>query len=212
MVRHGAKEAETFKDQIAKTTLRLVADQGTDRVTTGAVVETMGITKAAMARHCPSEEDLWSAVTSLIDRRIKQAWSAVAVVKPSHSGRLRSLLIVQIGLIRSMPVLQTMLLSRSLHADNPALRRGLCEIKQSFTALLVEVLTEGQRTGEFREGLHAQATANRIVEAIQSTAVSCLAHEKAGDPTKRIWMWLDAFVHEKWNRVRAIDHDQCRPV
>lgn len=43
MRRYGVDEAETFKDEIAQATLRLVADRGADRVHTRDVVKSMGI-------------------------------------------------------------------------------------------------------------------------------------------------------------------------
>lgn len=210
MVRHSVKEAETFKDQIAKATLRLVADRGTDRVTTSDVVKTMGITRAAMARHCPSEDDLWLAVAALIERRMKQAWSAVEAGEPSPSARLRSLLAVQIGLITGIPALRALLLSGSLHADSATLRRGLCSVRQGFKDRLVEALTEGQRAGQFSEGLDAEVTADRIMEAIQGMVVSWSLNQQAGDPVKDIWLRLDAFLHETADRAQAgpIDLDQ----
>ncbi len=210
MVKHGVKEPETFKDQIAKATLRLVADRGTDRVTTSDVVKTMGITRAAMARHCPSEDDLWLAVAALIERRMKQAWSAVAAGEPSPSARLRSLLAVQIGLITGIPALRALLLSGSLHADSTALRRGLCSVRQGFKGRLVEALTEGQRAGQFCEELDAEVTADRIMEAIQGMVVSWSLNQQAGDPVEEIWLRLDAFLHETADRPEAepIDHDR----
>ncbi len=208
MVRHGMKEAETFKDQIAKATLRLVADRGTDRVTTSDVVKTMGITRAAMARHCPTENDLWLAVAALIERRMKQAWSAVAAGEPSPSARLRSLLAVQIGLITGMPVLRTMLLSGSLHADNGALRQGLCDVRRGFKALLVEALMEGQRAGQFCEEIDAGMTADRIMEAIQGMVVSLSLNQQAGDPVEEVWLRLDAFLHAERSHTEPNDRDR----
>ncbi len=211
MAKYRMKEAETFKDQIAKATLRLVADRGTDRVTTSDVVKTMGITRAAMARHCPSEDDLWLAVAALIERRMKQAWSAVAAGEPSPSTRLRSLLAVQIGLITGIPALRSLLLSGSLHVDSVALRQGLCEVRQGFKACLVEALIEGQRAEEFCAGLDAGVTADRIVEAIQGMVVSWSLNQQASDPVEEIWLRLDAFLHEPvyYPQAGPIDHDQC---
>lgn len=210
MARYAVKEAETFKDQIAKAALRLVADRGADRVTTSEVVKTMGITRATMARHCPSEDDLWLAVAALIERRMKLGWSAVAAGEPSPSGRLRSLLAVQVGLIMDMPALRALLLSGSLHADNAALRRGLCDVRQAFRALLVEVLTEGQHAGQFREGLEPGVTADRIMETIQGMVVSWSLNQQAGDPVEEVWVRLDAFLHGTADRPQAgpIEHDQ----
>lgn len=196
MTRKGSSEAKTFKDQIAKATLRLVADWGVDRVTTSDVVKTMGITRAAMARHCPTENDLWLAVAALIERRMQQVWSAVAAGQSSPSVRLRSLIAVQMGLIRGMPVLRRILLSGSLHGNNVALRQGLCGVRRGFRTLLVEALVEGRRVGEFHETLNVEATADRILETIQGMVVSWSLGQPAGDPVEEVWARVGAFLHE----------------
>lgn len=212
MARHDGKEAEVFKDEIAKAVLRLVADRGTDRVTTSDVVKTMGITRAAMARHCPTGDDLWLAVASLIERRMKQAWFTVAAGEPSPSARLRSLLAVQIGLIMDMPVLRTMLLSGGLHTDNAALRLGLCNVRRSFKAFLIEALIEGQCAGQYSQKLDTGLTANRIMEAIQGMAVSRSLNQQMGDPVEEVWVRLDALLHGTAGRPRAepIEHGRHR--
>ena len=214
MLRLGVREADTFRDQIAKATLRLVADRGTDQMTTSDVVKTMGITRAMMARHCPTEDDLWLAVTDMIKQHMTQAWLAVSTNGSSPSTRLRNLVAVQVSVIMEVSALRAMLLSGKLDVDNAALREGLCEIRQAFIGLLIAVLTEGQRTGEFRQGLHARATANFIVEALQGTIVSYSLNRQVGDPVTQVWGWLDAFVHETTHnpQVGPIDRSQRRPV
>lgn len=211
MARYAVKEAETFKDEIAKAALRLVADRGADNVTTSDVVKTMGITRAAMARHCPSEDDLWLSIAALIERRMRLGWSAVAAGEPSPSARLRSLLAVQVGLIMGMPALRALLLSGGLHADNTALRRGLCDVRLAFKALLIEVLTEGQRAGQFRAGLEPDVTAERIMETIQGMVVSWSLDQQTGDPVEEVWARLDAFLHGTADQPQAgpLEHDQC---
>lgn len=210
MARYAMKETETFKDEIAKAALRLVADRGADRVTTSDVVKTMGISRAAMARHCSTKDDLWLAVAALIERRMTHAWSAVTAGDPSPAGRLRSLLAVQVGVIKGLPALRAMLLSGRLHGENATLRTGLCEVRRRFKALLVETLTEGQRVGQFRAGLEPSATADRIMETIQGMVVSWSLDQQAGDPVEEVWARLEVFLRGTAGRPHAgpIDHDQ----
>jgi hypothetical protein len=56
---HSARSADSVQNHIAKAPLRLVAERGAGHVITAGVVKTMGITRAAMARHCPTEDGLW---------------------------------------------------------------------------------------------------------------------------------------------------------
>lgn len=208
MTRRGVKETETLKDQIAKATLRLVAERGSDAVARRDVIKAMGITRGAMARYCPSEEDLWLAVAALIERRMTQVWVTAAAGDMSPLARLRSLLAVQVGLIMETPGLRILLLSGSLHEENTVLREALRNVRQRFRTHLAEAITEGQRTGQFGDGLDAEVAAGRIIETLQGMVVSRSLGRQLGDPVEEIWDRIDVFLRRAANDPRAPLLDQ----
>lgn len=189
-----AKNAETVQDHIAKATLRLVAERGADQVTTADVVKTMGITRAAMARYCPTESDLWRTTAEFIEQRMAASWLPVLSSDQSPADRLRSLLAVQIGLIMSMPALREMLFSRGLRGNNAALRRGLCGVRARFRSLLCEILRDGVRDGLFSPGLDPEKAARRVTEALQGMVVSWSLDARSDDVIEEAWTRLDALV------------------
>lgn len=79
--------------------------------------------------------------------------------------------------------------------ENVALRQGLYEVRQDFKALLVEALVEGQHTGQFCDDLDADATADRLMEAIQGMVISLSLDQQVGNPVEEVWVRLDAFLH-----------------
>ena len=103
MTGRAVEEVESFRDQIARTALRLMDERHADRLSLSDVMKSMGITRATMARYCPSEDDLWLAVVTLINRRMQKLWSTISVRESSPSARLHSLLAVQIHLITTLP-------------------------------------------------------------------------------------------------------------
>jgi hypothetical protein len=61
---HSVRSADSVQNHIAKVPLRLVAERGAGHVITADVVRTVGITRAAMARHGPTESGLWRWATA----------------------------------------------------------------------------------------------------------------------------------------------------
>jgi AcrR family transcriptional regulator len=200
---HAERSAESVQDHIAKATLRLVAECGADHVTTADVVKTMGITRAAMARYCPTESDLWRTTAEFIEQRMAASWSAIESSDQLPADRLRSLLAVQIGLIMNMPAVREMLFSRGLHGGNTALRRGLCGVRVRFRSLLSEILRDGVRTGQFPPGLDPEKAARRLTDALQGMVVSWSLDARSDDVIEEAWARLDALVGAPGQRAIA---------
>lgn len=194
MSQRAARNAESAQDHIAKATLRLVAERGADQVTTADVVKTMGITRAAMARYCPTESDLWRTTAEFIEQRMAASWNPILSSDQSPADRLRSLLAVQIGLIMNMPALREMLFSRGLRGSNAALRRGLCGVRTRFRSLLCEILRDGVRTGQLPPGLDPEKAARRLTETLQGMVVSWSFDARSDDVIEEAWARLDALV------------------
>lgn len=194
MSQRTSRNAESAPDHIAKATLRLVAERGADQVTTADVVKTMGITRAAMARYCPTESDLWRTTAEFIEQRMAASWLPILSSDQSPADRLRSLLAVQIGLIMSMPALREMLFSRGLRGSNVALRRGLCGVRARFRSLLCEILRDGVRNGQLSPGLAPEKAARRVTEALLGMVVSWSLDTRSDDVIEEAWARLDALV------------------
>lgn len=194
MSQYTARNTGPAQDRIAKATLRLVAERGADQVTTADVVKTMGITRAAMARHCPTETDLWRTAAEFIERRMVASWNPVLSSDQLPADRLRSLLAVQIGLIMNMPAVREMLFSRGLHGSNAALRRGLCGVRTHFRSLVCEILRDAARNGQLPSGVEPETAARRITEGLQGMVVGWSLDSRSDDVIEEAWARLDVLV------------------
>ena len=195
MTGRAVEEVESFRDQIARTALRLMDERHADRLSLSDVMKSMGITRATMARYCPSEDDLWLAVVTLINRRMQKLWSTISVRESSPSARLHSLLAVQIHLITTLPALRILLLKGSLDEDMQALRLGLKAIRRGFMSHLAEQVREGQRLQEFPSKLDPEVTADCLLGAIQGMVVSHSLNQETHDPVEEIHVQLDTFLY-----------------
>lgn len=198
-----ARRAESTQDHIAKAALRLIEEHGADDVGVPDVIKAMGITRAAMARYCPADEDLWRTTAEFIEKRVADSWEAIRSNGESPAERLRALLALQIGLITSMPALRGILFSRGLHGSNTALRRRLCAVRARFRALLTEVLRDGIRDGELPPELDPEQTARRLTEMLQGMIVSWSLDAPREDMVAEVWARLDALVRASAQPVIA---------
>jgi AcrR family transcriptional regulator len=191
---HSQKGLASHQDQIAKATLRLVSEHGADQITITDVIKALGITRAAMARHCGAEDDLWRLTTEFIERRMVEPWEAVVSSDVAPTERLRSLLSVHLGLIIAMPALREFLFSRSLHRTNAALQTGLSRIRVRFSGLLGEVLRDGIRLGQLPPTLDTEKTARRIIETLQGMVVGWSLEAGTEDVLDEAWARVEALL------------------
>ena len=68
------KRAELRKAEIVAALLGLADSIGPDRVTTGAVASSIGITQAALFRHFPTKDTLWQTVAEHVAEGLEEAW------------------------------------------------------------------------------------------------------------------------------------------
>src|SRR5215813_15151528 len=71
-VRPERLDAEKRKKQIVQVALALVAKHGAEAVSTQLIADTIGFTQAAVFRHFPTKEALWSAVMDWMDAQLEE--------------------------------------------------------------------------------------------------------------------------------------------
>lgn len=165
------KTAETRKTEIVEAMLRLADELGPDRLTTLAVAKAVGLTQPGIFRHFATKKDLWLAVADHIASVLANAWDAVLVDHTAPEERLAALIKVQLRQIAAHPAIPAILHSRELHTENASLRARFIEVMARFQALLVETLTDGQKSGVFRDDLVPQDAAGLLISLVQGLAI-----------------------------------------
>ncbi len=170
------------KTQILETMLALAGDVGPDRVRTKALAERVGVTEPALYRHFPGGKgEMWRALAGFIGERMAGLWQAVLSTDAAAPERLRRLILAQLGMIKAIPGLPGILFSRALHAENPALRAGVAEVMGRLHGRLQATVEEGQRRGEIRADVDAEAAAWLLIAVAQGTAVRWSITERGFD-------------------------------
>ena len=165
------KPAELRKAEIVATVLDLADRIGPDRVTTGAVALTIGVTQAALFRHFPTKATLWQAVAEHVAEGLAAAWDEALDIGGGPLVRLRALIAAQFAQIAATPALPMLLFSRELNVTNAELRATFHGKLMAFRGLLAREVSAGQKAGLLRDDVAANDAAVLLTSLVQGVAI-----------------------------------------
>ncbi|KPQ01202.1 MAG: transcriptional regulator, TetR family [Rhodobacteraceae bacterium HLUCCA12] len=169
MSRH--QSAENRKTQIVAEMLRLADEIGPDRLSTTDIARAVKISQPAIFRHFPSKGALWLAVAEEVARRLHTAWDTAEAGAEMPDARLKALIAAQLTTVSETPALPSILFSRELQVDNPALRDVFRGLLGRFQGLLVAAIGELQATGSLRREPSAEDVAVLLTSLVQGVAI-----------------------------------------
>lgn len=167
----GRQSAEERKAQIVAEVLRLADEIGPDRLSTTDVARAVGLSQPAIFRHFPTKGALWLAVAETIAERLQSDWAAADAGAIAPHARLKALIGAQVSAISETPALPSILFSRELQVDNPALRDVFRGLLGSFQELLVTAIRDLQAAGSLRRDVSPEDVAVLLTSLVQGVAI-----------------------------------------
>ena len=167
----GRQSAEERKAQIVAEVLRLADEIGPDRLSTTDVARAIGLSQPAIFRHFPTKGALWLAVAETIAERLQSDWAAADAGASAPHARLKALIGAQVSAISETPALPSILFSRELQVDNPALRDVFRGLLGSFQGLLVAAIRDLQASGDLRRDVSPEDAAVLLTALVQGVAI-----------------------------------------
>jgi len=165
------QSAEERKAQIVAEVLRLADEIGPDRLSTTDVAQAVGLSQPAIFRHFPTKGALWLAVAEDIAERLQGDWAEAEAGTTAPQARLKALIGAQLTAITETPALPSILFSRELQVDNPALRDVFRALLGSFQGRLVAAVGELQSSGSLRRDPSAEDVAVLLTALVQGVAI-----------------------------------------
>ncbi|WEX08635.1 TetR/AcrR family transcriptional regulator [Chelativorans sp. AA-79] len=165
------RSAGERKAEIVAEVLRLADEIGPDRLSTTDVARAVGITQPAIFRHFGTKHALWLAVAEDIAGQLTAAWDAMEAENHEPEARLRALIGAQLTAISRSPALPSILFSRELQTDNPALREVFRLLLLAFQKRLVSTVAELQADGVLSRDVSAEDVAVLLTSLIQGVAI-----------------------------------------
>jgi len=167
----GRQSAEERKAQIVAEVLRLADEIGPDRLSTTEVARAIGLSQPAIFRHFPTKGALWLAVAEDIADRLQSYWAAAEAGAAGSHARLKALIGAQLTAIAETPALPSILFSRELQVDNPALRDVFRRLLSAFQVRLVAAIRELQEAGHLRRDVGPEDVAILLTSLVQGVAI-----------------------------------------
>lgn len=167
----GRQSAEERKAQIVAEVLRLADEIGPDRLSTTDVARAIGLSQPAIFRHFPTKGALWLAVAEDIADRLQSYWAAAEAGATGPQARLKALIGAQLTAIAETPALPSILFSRELQVDNPALREVFRGLLGAFQGRLVAVIRDFQAAGDLKRDVSPEDVAILLTSLVQGVAI-----------------------------------------
>lgn len=167
----GRQSAEERKAQIVAEVLRLADEIGPDRLSTTELARAIGLSQPAIFRHFPTKGALWLAVAEDIADRLQSYWAAAEAGATGSHARLKALISAQLTAIAETPALPSILFSRELQVDNPALRDVFRKLLSAFQGRLVAAIRELQAAGHLRRDVGPEDVAILLTSLVQGVAI-----------------------------------------
>lgn len=167
----GRQSAEERKTQIVAEVLRLTDEIGPDRLSTTDVARAIGLSQPAIFRHFPTKSALWLAVAEDIANRLQGSWAEAEAEASGPQARLKALISAQLTAIAQTPALPSILFSRELQVDNPALRDVFRKLLSAFQGRLVAVVHDLQAAGEMKRHVNPEDVGILLTSLVQGVAI-----------------------------------------
>jgi AcrR family transcriptional regulator len=162
------KPAAVRRDEIVQAALALIAGGGPGALTTGAIAQHVGVSQAALFRHYPTKNAILVACVEWIGDQVRPAVFAAATLPGTAEQRMRRIVSTMLSVASRIPAMPTMMFSRELLAEFPALKEMLRERRRGLHTILAALLDEGKAGGVFAPEFDSATAAWLVMGMVHS--------------------------------------------
>lgn len=159
------------KADIVEAALRLVNREGLKRFSVVRLAQELGVVPSTLYRHYPNKDAILDAVLELVGERLAEHVEEVRREHFSTLSRLDALLAHHVFFITSNQALPRILFSEEIIGDADRRRKRLGEIIHAHVTRIADFIEEGQKEGEIRSDVSAEAAAVMFLGIVQPAAI-----------------------------------------
>ena len=159
--------ADTRKQQIVETVLKLVASHGTEAMSAQLVADAIGVTQPAVFRHFPTKEAIWLAVMDWLDQQLAAIHSASDDFDEPALTTLSRMFLDHVRLIERYPALAKLVLSDHLRVQYPAVQHRFGGVHRAYMARLSAILDRARSEGAVLRKTASRDAATMFLALIQ---------------------------------------------
>jgi TetR/AcrR family fatty acid metabolism transcriptional regulator len=188
------------KEQLIRGVLKVIARDGTKRLSVASVSREIGLVPSALYRHFHSKEQMLSAVLDYIVGRIQHNFHDVCEETEEPLLRMQRFLQRQLKLIKESPAIPTVIFAQGLFSEDAYRRKKIFDIFGQFRHELATMVKMGQKAGTIRSDISAETVVLLWVGIIQPAALLYYlsnGHYDLEHHGKKAWKLLTQMIQTK---------------
>lgn len=159
------------KEQLIRGVLKVIARDGTKRLSVASVSREIGLVPSALYRHFHSKDQMLSAVLDYIVGRIQHNFHEVCEETEDPLLRIQRFLQRQLKLIKESPAIPTVVFAQGLFSEDAQRRKKIFDVFGQFRHRLLNMVKMGQKAGSIRNDISAETVVLLWVGIIQPAAL-----------------------------------------
>lgn len=159
------------REQIAQAALDLVASQGLQTLSIGAVARRVGLTPSGIYRHFKGKDEVLDEVQKLVQDRLTKNVKAVREKTEDAVEQLHQLLLRHVALIRQNQGIARVVFSDSFYADRPERRTRTYRSIRQYLDEVAAIIRQGQENGRISHDFAPETAAVMFLGLIQPSAI-----------------------------------------
>lgn len=196
-------DTQTRRVQLAEAAMALIASNGLRRLSLAAVARRVGLVPSGIYRHFKNKDALIDAVLDRVEERLVANVEAARAESDDPLARLKGVLLRHIRFIREGRAMPRILFSDELDAAGSSRKTRVLKIIGRYRGLLVEIIRDGQRTGQVGRRVDVESAAMLFLGLVIPAGILWHVTEGEFDVTRhaaRVWpMYLKAISGTEGN-------------
>jgi len=179
----GGSSRNTRREQILAAARTLFAGSGYDQTSISDIATAVGVADGAIYKHFTSKREiLYEVIREFYEPVIDMAATNVEGMSGIRE-RLRYLIWLQLRAFTEQPELCRLIIAEARPMEDYYESR-IADLNRRYTTLLVEVVEDGQRAGEFNDDIDAAMVRDVVYGGIEHVAWGAATGRRSVDATR----------------------------
>lgn len=173
--------ADERRSETVRTVLDMAGQMNPADITTAGIAGRMGLTQAAVFRHFPSKDAIFTTVADWVSTTLLGLLQSAAAEEATPTARITRIFNTHIGFIAAHPGVPRMMFGELQRPGDTLAKAMIRKLLSDYEALVTRQLIEGQASGEVDRSLEPGAAARAFIGMIQGIAVQSFVAGRGHD-------------------------------
>jgi AcrR family transcriptional regulator len=155
--------------QIVEAARKIIATRGMEALTMRELAKEVGISDGNIYNHFPGKRDVLILLIKDIGETLMEAVDKAISEKPDPLDRLENVLKSHLSYVEQKRGVSLLVISETLHLADKELQRRVFEVVTGYISRIEELLTDGVKCGQVRQGIDPAVAALTFFALIHAT-------------------------------------------